>query len=241
MTVNLSNSFLEIGSEKLERIGNDCKIKSFKFVGIHLYEFLSWEYHINHVKSKLSSANYIINSTKNILSLKIRMTLYNSLFKSHLIYGILAWGMAPKKSLKQISQLQKRCVRNVANKDFRSHTNPIFSSLKILKFEDLCKYESLVYMHKYAFARLPPSLLDMFTPLKTNSRNGKYLIKKYKGMFFEKFPSVFLPKLWNTHSDIIKNILKLTQVKNKIKSEMINNYYFYKDHCNYTQCPDCIK
>ena len=83
---------LKIGDEVLERIGSDCKTKFYKFVGLLIDDSLSWEAHISHVHAKLSSANYLINSTKNVLPKKIRMTLYNSLFKSHLQYGILAWG-----------------------------------------------------------------------------------------------------------------------------------------------------
>ena len=43
MNVDFSNVSLRIGDEIIERIGNDCKTKSFKFVGIHLDEFITWE------------------------------------------------------------------------------------------------------------------------------------------------------------------------------------------------------
>ena len=33
---------IKIGGEKRERFGNDCKIKSFKFVGVHLDKFVAW-------------------------------------------------------------------------------------------------------------------------------------------------------------------------------------------------------
>ena len=65
--VNLENFYLKIGNEGVERIGFDCKTKSYKFVGHHIDEFLSWEPHINHVHSKLATADNMINSTKNML------------------------------------------------------------------------------------------------------------------------------------------------------------------------------
>ena len=231
---------LSIGSEILERIGNDCKIKSYKFIGHHLDEHITWEPHINHIYSKLASANFMISNAKNLLPLNLRLTLYNSLFKSHLQFGILAWGNAPKKYLKKICTLQKKCVRNVANKHFRSHTDPIFSSLKILKIENILRYESLIYMHNYAYARLPPTMLDMFTPLKTNSRNGHYLLKKYKSSFCDRFPSSFLPKIWNHNSKNIKNILKTSSVKTKLRNEIFSTYNEIET-CDYDLCPDCQK
>ena len=57
-------------------------------------------------------------------------------------------------------------ICNVANKDFRSHTEPLFSQMKVMKFQDILEYESLLYMHHYVYAKLPNSLLNMFTPLK---------------------------------------------------------------------------
>ena len=78
--VNLNSFQLKIGEEVLERIGFDCKTKSYKFVGLHIDEYLSWETHISHVHAKLSSANYIINSSKTVLPKNIRLTVYNSIF-----------------------------------------------------------------------------------------------------------------------------------------------------------------
>ena len=72
MKVDFSNINLHIGQEKIERIGDSCKDKFFKFVGIRLDEHLSWAHQIRHVHSKLASGNYGIAQTKNFLPKKIR-------------------------------------------------------------------------------------------------------------------------------------------------------------------------
>ena len=131
MTVDFQELKLQIGTDMVERIGFDCKTNHFKFVGLHLDEHLTWDHHINHVHGRLASGNFAINSAKNFLPQHIRLTLYNSLFKSHLEYGILAWGGVPKTKLQGLINLQKKCVRNVANKYKLSHTDPIYSSLNI--------------------------------------------------------------------------------------------------------------
>ena len=59
-------------------------------------------------------------------------------------FGILAWGGINKTKLSKIINLQKKCVRNVAGKQYRSHTDPIFSKLGILKFDDLLQYNSSI-------------------------------------------------------------------------------------------------
>ena len=62
---NVDQDFLiKIGDQSVERIGNDCNTKSFKFVGVHLDEYLTWEKHVNHVINKVSSANFALNQSK---------------------------------------------------------------------------------------------------------------------------------------------------------------------------------
>ena len=95
--------------------------------------------------------------------------------------------------LKGIKNLQKKCIRNVANKNRLSHTDPIFSSLNVLKFADLFKYNSLVFMHNFAFGRLPNSFDDMFKPLGLQNRTGNYQLIKYKSNFLINFhPFIYL-------------------------------------------------
>ena len=59
-------------------------------------------------------------------------------------------------------------------------------------------------MNKYAYATHPDTILDTFTPLKVNQRTGNYLLQKYKTNFFDKFPSVSLPRIWNEQKPDIK-------------------------------------
>ena len=99
MKVDFSNLKLSIGNEKIDRIGNNCKESFFKFVGHRLDEFLSWNPQISHIEGKLASANFAIVRTKNILPCNIRMTLYNSLFRSHMEFGILAYAWVSTSKL----------------------------------------------------------------------------------------------------------------------------------------------
>ena len=71
MNVDFENVALKLDGTNIERIGEDCETKYFKFVGLHLDEYLSWQYQINHVQSKLSSGNYAIAQSKNFLPIKI--------------------------------------------------------------------------------------------------------------------------------------------------------------------------
>ena len=86
--IQLDNLELKINGQTIERIGEGCTQSSFKFVGIHLDEFLSWEPHLKHVRGKISSAYFALSRVKNLFPTTIIKTIYNSIFKSHLEYGL---------------------------------------------------------------------------------------------------------------------------------------------------------
>ena len=88
---NLNTLEIKIGEQIVEQVESNCKENYFKFVWHVLDDSLSWVGHIEHIFTKLASSNYAINATKNFLSKKVRLTLYqyHSLFDSHLNYGNL--------------------------------------------------------------------------------------------------------------------------------------------------------
>ena len=85
---------LKIGDEEIERVGENCNQKYFKFLGHVLDEQLTFKYHFEHVTKKLNSANYALSSSKHFLPLSIKMTIYRCLFESHLQFGNIVWGAA---------------------------------------------------------------------------------------------------------------------------------------------------
>ena len=69
---------------------------------INLDECLSWRHHVNHVINKIAGTTYALSKLENLLPNKIKLTIYNSLFKSHIEYGIVAWGNSADQGIKRI-------------------------------------------------------------------------------------------------------------------------------------------
>ena len=67
----------------MKRVGDNCKDKYFKFVGIKLDEHLTWDHQISHVYQKLISGNFVLNRCKNVLPINIRRLIYITLIQSH--------------------------------------------------------------------------------------------------------------------------------------------------------------
>ena len=124
MKQDLSLHTVHIGDTVIFRIGNDCTEKTTTFLGMHLDENLSWKYHINEVKKKVSRALFSIKQVKQILHLHCLRTLYDALIQPHLSYGIIAWGNSDP--IHKTNQLQKRALRVIHNAPYNSHTDPKF-------------------------------------------------------------------------------------------------------------------
>ena len=148
MKVDFSNLELSIDSGKIDRIGKDCDEKYFKFVGVYIDEHLSWDHHINAIRSKLSCTNFAISKIKRIVPEKVKLYVYNSLFKSQISYCLEVWGGGVSSSkLRPIFMIQKKCIRNIVCETFKAHTGAIFKKLEILKVPDLVKFNSLCFIN----------------------------------------------------------------------------------------------
>ena len=55
---NINDNHIILNEQDVDRIGHNETEKSFKFLGIHIDETLSWSYHIEKI---LKSSNYISN------------------------------------------------------------------------------------------------------------------------------------------------------------------------------------
>ena len=127
-----------------------------KYLGMLLDQTLSWKNHIFELRKKLSRAVGILykmkksNCPKNIL-----VSLYHSLFHSHMNYGICLYGLGKAHYTSKIFLMQKRAIRLISNAGFTAHTKPLFSDLKILNFEKSINYQLSLLMWEHDHGDLP--------------------------------------------------------------------------------------
>ena len=112
------------------------RVKYFKFLGVIIDSTLTWSHHINHISNKLSRICGVLSRLKHYVPVLILKIIYNSLFLSHLNYGITAWGfnVGPR-----IKTLQKRQSHTYHYAKYNSHTSPVFKNLQLLQAVDIFK------------------------------------------------------------------------------------------------------
>ena len=149
-----------------------------KYLGIILDNSLSWKHHIFELRKKLSRAVGILykmrslNTPKNVL-----LSLYYSLFHSHMSYGICLYGSADDQYLSKIVLIKKRAIRLISKAPFNAHTTPLFKNLGVLNFSNTLKLQLSMLMWQYESYRSHPRQLSGYSFLSKKILGGPFFFR----------------------------------------------------------------
>jgi len=195
---------------KLGRIYNDHPDKNertYKFLGVHLDEYLSFNAHCTTICNKLSTANFIINRAKNFLNTKSLKTLYFSLVHPHILYCLPIYSCTTQNNINKIFSLQKKAIRTITKSKYNTPTAPLFSSLKILPLNLLITQSRGLLMHSIYHKYAPSSLhntwiTNMQRNIDIDLRNGHNIYIPFARTDQVKRLTYFaLPMTWNELPD----------------------------------------
>ena len=209
---------------------NDTKIDrvtEILFLGVIIDECLTWKPHVQNLTGKISKSLGIIYKSSFCLNKNSLCTLYYSLVYPYLYYCACVWGLTYHSNLKRLDTLQKRAVRTISRSAFDAHTETIFKSLKLLKFENIVSLQVAKIMYLYKNGQLLESFNNMFFAGEEihnyNTRNKIVFRLPSCWTNVQKFALQFQgPKIFNTINDEIKNSLNLKEFTFKLKSTFLD-------------------
>ena len=73
--------------------------KYVKYLGIYIYENLSWDIHIQVKSKKISRANGLLSKLRHYIPKDTLVSVYYALLYSHLIYGCSVWSIPSQKNI----------------------------------------------------------------------------------------------------------------------------------------------
>ena len=249
-TFTTLNSIVRVGAEIIERIGSKCETTFFKLVGVLLDDKLSWTHQIANVRKKLASSNYALASLRRLLPLKIKLNVYNSLFRSHLDYGLVIWGGGTHSSVRALEIMQKKALRNVALRAYNAHCEPILVKLNLLNLSDMIKLSLTKLIANYKLGRQPASIEQLFDVFNYNNRTHKFTIDIQRYAYFKKQVPYTLIQNWNMlytadknsiciiDKDLNSPLARLNAIKKSLTQQCIAQYKA-KVVCNNVRCGDC--
>ena len=202
------------------------QVKETVFLGVVLYEHLTWKPHTSQVACKISKSIGVINRARFFLPKPCLETLYYCLVYSYLHYCIIVWGSMYKTNLHRLVSLQKRVIRIISKSTFDSHSDPIFKELELLKLFDIRQLELGKLMFSFNHLLLPPKVKNYFS---LNKQVRSYATR-YANDFhlpfcrtsFRKFSVSFQgPSYYNSLETDVKESNSLHSFKTKLKKKFM--------------------
>ena len=221
------------------------QVHSTKFLGIIIDDRLSWEDHVSHLENKLKSSLALIKRIIQYVPKSQYMNIYNSLFLSHLTYGISAWGGIPNYKLEKLFAVQKRCIRllfgknlsfdhgeyyktcarsrtyqeHISPRDFcLEHTKPLFREHKLLTLHNLYHKHVFVELFKIIKYREPRGIFDNIS-ISGNDHNNRIILKPITNIMNNKLlitQQNFFFKSRKIWNTIGKDILETNIINNSL-------------------------
>ena len=146
------------------------EVETTKFLGVIIDNRLNWKHHIDSICNKVSKNIGIILTARRVFNKNTLLSLYYSFIYPYFTYCIHVWGSAYKTRLQKLQILQKKIIRIISGVPPRSLTDPLYSDLKILKFNHLYIYYVALFMYKLTLCKLP----NIFPMFELNSRVHNY-------------------------------------------------------------------
>ena len=117
-----------------------------KFLGIVIEEHLNWAMHISHLCNIIARNVGILQKLRYFIPAYVLKILYHSLVLSHLQYCTLLGANSYHSHLHKLRLLQKKAIRIISNTDSLAHSSKLFFNLKLLKLDDIMKFQLGTFM-----------------------------------------------------------------------------------------------
>ena len=233
---------LFLSGQKIIRVGENQKERSFKLLGIELDSQCTYKYHIDKLRRKVQAAATLIKRSRYCLPFRMKLLLYNALVLSNLSYCSTIWGGST--SLGKLEAAQKRCIRIITNSKYNQHTTPLFHKTKTLALKDIIELSNLKLANRILRKLEPEEVISIF-PIKprTNTRAGGKLLLEVPSTqtkMEKRLPNFNVPLCWKRASNYgIKLLTSEGTLARKFKDRMNMIYGYFK--CELTKCYPCGK
>ena len=82
-----------------------------KYLGLILDEHLTFKYHLQNLKIKLNTANFLLSKIRHYVKFPLLRTIYYALFDSHLRYGCQIWDQRRNEYVESIEKTLNKAIR----------------------------------------------------------------------------------------------------------------------------------
>ncbi|XP_075163372.1 uncharacterized protein LOC142236006 [Haematobia irritans] len=121
-----------------------------RYLGLYLQGNLSWDRHIQYLKSKISPAIGLLYKFQYKFDRKTKLLIYQSLIQSHYCYLSIVYGYKKTTELRSLQRLQNKALKVVANLSVTHSTLNLYriEHPTVLPIYGIHKCQMIVYIYK---------------------------------------------------------------------------------------------
>ena len=197
------------------------KEKFCRHLGILIDNKLTYKYHLDNLRIRISKIIFSMKMMKNLLHKRHLILIYNAYLKSLLDYCSPLFVGIPESYIKPIMNLQKKAVRIICRKENRAHTKDLFIDLQILPFKKLILYNTARFMYLYKNKKVPATFDDTWK-LNRDIRNRElrndndYHVQFTNRSYLKALPLYRFPVIWNNLPAEIKSVENKNEFNRKV-------------------------
>lgn len=126
------------------------EVTTLKYLGIHFQSNLSWDQHIQYIKSKVAPAIGLLYKFKNKFDKHTKFLIFQALVQSHCNYLNIAYGHKKSTELRSLQRLQNKALKSVANLPILYPTIKLYRDVfpSVLPVYGSYKFQLLLYVYK---------------------------------------------------------------------------------------------
>lgn len=135
------NIQLDIDGETIHQVDH------YNYLGLYLDNLMSWDRHIDKVKSSIAPYVFALNRTRRLLSRTTAEMIYFSYIHSHLTYAAPAWCGAKTSKLEKLRVLQHKALKAVFALPRLTPSASLYDE-RFLCVDNIIKYELITFVFK---------------------------------------------------------------------------------------------
>ena len=162
---------LELAGERINQSD------SFKYLGVHIDNDLSWKTHVSKLVCKVQKMVYILHRCSGSSNKAKRAVLFRAYMYPHFLYGIQLYMFCSVALRARLEALFRRCCRLVTCEPSVPDDVVTYRSLDVLPLRLTLQHSSGVMLYNILVLKRLPALLSLFTIIVPTTSNAR-LIRK---------------------------------------------------------------
>lgn len=199
-----------------------------KVLGIYIDDQLNWNQQTQKIRKKANNSIRNLHRINNLIPVKHRKLLYNSLVASHYNYCDTVWSGLGVVNEKKLQITQNFAARSILGKSKHSSATEALQTLKFLPLKDKRKIHEAVYVHKALNDKAPKEVANRYKEheSKQNLRSSKHRtlnIPKHTSEQYKRGPLYRTIKTWNSIPETLRSDVTTTTFKNNYQAYLIKS------------------